>query len=90
MCNISRSAEPGLCDTESGLTMATPISLQGLFSKTAIYKPHLYKENSICWLFSCTLNNQVMDEGNRMEMLANHGLALAHICVSDSFSQCHF
>lgn len=31
-----------------------------------------------------------MDVGSRMEMLANHGSALVHICVSDHFSRCHF
>lgn len=88
--NISGSAEPGSHSVESGLTTGTPISPQCRLSTTAIYKSHLYKQNSIFWLFSCTLNNQVIDERNRMEMVSNHGLSLAHVSVSSNFSWCHF
>ena len=76
--------------TESGLTVGTLISPRCQLSTTAIYKPHLYKQDGIFWLLSCTLNNQVMDEGNRMEMLSNPGLALVHVYISDSFSCCHY
>lgn len=53
----SQIGRAGPHGTESGLTVGTLISPRCQLSTTAIYKPHLYKQDSIFWLFSCTLNN---------------------------------
>lgn len=67
-----------------------PRSLYGACSPKQLFINLIYTKNSVVWLFSCTLNNQVMDEGNRMEMLPNHRLAQTQFCVSGSLSRCHF